>query len=133
MNSTILIQCSGVLLILLAIAHLFFPKPFHWKEELSRLSLLNRQIFLVHCFFIALVLMIFGCLCLFYTEQLLQNTPLSHAVLAGMAMFWFARLIIQLFVYDSKLWRGNRFRTVVHYLFTAFWISLVLVYTLPLL
>ena len=39
---------------------MFFPRQFRWREELARLSLLNRQIFLVHTFFIVLVVTMMG-------------------------------------------------------------------------
>lgn len=122
------IQVSGVFLLGLAAAHAVFPRLFRWKDELRGLSLLNRQMFLVHCFFIALLLAALGLLCLLYSEQLLQKTDLSRALLGGMAIFWFLRLIVQIFIYDSSLWRGNSLRTAAHVAFTSFCIFLVVVY-----
>ena len=56
------LRIAGALQILLALLHLAFPKRFQWKEELARLSPLNRQIFLVHTFFICVVLTLIGAL-----------------------------------------------------------------------
>jgi hypothetical protein len=122
------LKLAGLGLILLAFAHLAFPRRFQWREELARLSPLNRQMFQVHVFFIALVLVLFGGLSLFLTEALLLPGPLSRAVVGSFVLFWALRLYVQLFVYDRALWRGHRFNTVVHVCFTAFWAYLVGVY-----
>lgn len=127
------IRAAGALQIALAIIHAVFPKRFNWKEELARLSLLNRQMFLVHTAFIGFVLLMMGALSLFATAALLQPGPLSRLVLGGIAGFWFLRLICQWFVYDWRLWKGHAFNTFVHVLFTVFWIFLTSVYAAALI
>jgi hypothetical protein len=124
------LKIVGTLLVLLGVAHCYFPKRFGWKDELARLSLLNRQIFLVHTFFIALTLMLMGSITVVYTKALLEPTPLNRAILAGAAIFWACRLFVQFFVYDSKLWRGNVFNTWMHVLFSCFWVYLVATYSM---
>ena len=113
---------------MLALAHVTFPKRFQWKEELARLSPLNRQMFKVHVFFIVLVLVLFGALSLLLADELLSPSPLARALLGGFTLFWALRLYVQLFVYERALWRGNRLNTAVHVVFTAFWTYLVAVY-----
>ena len=115
------LKVVGLTLLLLGALHVAFPRRFRWAEELQRLSLLNRQIFLVHCFFIVLTLGLMGSLALFFTDALLEATSLARLVLAGLVVFWVARLVCQLAVYDVRLWRGNRFNTVAHVAFTALW------------
>jgi hypothetical protein len=115
------LKIVGALLILLALAHLTFAKRFNWKTETERMSLLNRQIFYVHCFFISLVLVFMGALSLFSTRLLLQPGELNKLVLIALIVFWSARLFIQFFVYDARLWKDNRFNTAMHVLFSAFW------------
>jgi hypothetical protein len=112
----------------LALAHFAFPRRFQWKEELARLSPLNRQMFQVHVLFIAVVLVLFGALSLFLADELLVPSPLSRALLGGFLLFWALRLYVQLFVYERALWRGHRLHTAVHVVFTAFWTYLVAVY-----
>lgn len=121
MNPAIHLKVAGALLLLLAAAHAFFPRRFRWREELARLSLLNRQIFLVHGFFIALTVAMMGALSLFFTDALLEPTPLARLVLGGLAAFWAVRLVVQWAVYDRRLWVGHRFNTAVHVAFTALW------------
>ena len=54
------LQIAGFLLLALGLAHVFFNGYFGWDRELEPLSLLTRRVFQVHCFFIALVLVLMG-------------------------------------------------------------------------
>src|SRR5215467_1130268 len=94
------LQIVGVLLLLLGAAHSVIPRYFGWKRELSAVSLLTRQVFMVHHFFIGLLVAMFGVLSLVYVDDLLEPTPLSRAVLTGILAFWLIRLVFQLAVYD---------------------------------
>jgi hypothetical protein len=122
------LRIAGCLLLALAAMHFFLPKRFNWSEELARLSLLNRQIFIVHTLFIVLVLTMMGALSLFFGSLLLSGSPLARVVLGALALFWIARFVVQLFVYDKSLWRGDRFNTRAHLAFTALWAYLSAVY-----
>ena len=117
----------GVLLIALSLVHMIFPRYFKWKEELQRLSLVNRQMVQVHTFFIALVLLLMGILVLVYPAALLQE-ELGRGVCFGFGIFWFARLLIQFTGYSSELWRGKHFETIVHILFAISWAYLSLIF-----
>lgn len=125
---TTCLRAAGILLIVLAAAHFTFPKRFQWADELSRLSLLNRQMFLVHVGYIVFVLVSMGVLSLVFPETLLAPSLLAKLVLAWLCVFWLSRLVVQWFVYDRKLWVGNRVNTGVHFLFTFMWCFLSLVY-----
>lgn len=127
------LRLAGAVQIALAALHLFFPRRFRWREELARLSLLNRQIFIVHTLFICLVLVLVGSLSLLAPHTLLEPSRLSKLVLGGLALFWGFRLAVQWLVYDPRLWRGDRFNTFVHFALTAVWTYLTAVYSAALL
>jgi energy-converting hydrogenase Eha subunit G len=122
------LRIAGALLLLLASAHVFFPKELGWKEDLAKLTLLNRQVFLVHTGFIMLILVLFGVLALGFTADLVAPSRLAAAVLGGLTLFWGLRLITQQFIYDRALWRGNRRNTILHILATLLWIYLTAVF-----
>jgi hypothetical protein len=124
------LKIVGVMLIVLGLSHGAYGKRFNWKTDLAKLSLLNRQIFIVHCFFISLTLVLMGGITLFYTRALLEPTTLSRAGLVAVVVFWLCRLFIQFFVYDAALWRGNRFNTRMHVGFSVVWAYVVLTYSL---
>jgi hypothetical protein len=122
------LQIAGILLLVLGLAHVFFNRYFGWDHELASLSLFTRRVFQVHCFFIALVLVLLGAGSLFYADALLEPTPLSRVVLAGIVVFWLCRLFAQFFFYDQAIWKGDRFRTRMHWAFSTLWIYLLVIY-----
>ena len=110
----------GAMFVILSMLHVGFPRYFRWKEQLHALSLINRQMVQVHTAFIALGIFLMGSLCLTSAHELL-NDPLGHRICIGLGVFWAMRLVVQLFVYSTDLWRGKAFETTVHILFTLLW------------
>lgn len=124
------LRLVGLSMLVLASLHAIFPKRFDWRRELARLSLLNRQIFIVHTLFIVLLLVLIGSLCLFASGALLERSQLAPLVAGGLAVFWGLRLLVQLFGYDSKLWRGRMLETIAHIGFVFLWGYYTTVYLL---
>lgn len=127
------LRLIGLSQIVLALIHLSFEKRFGWKQDLVSLSLLNRQLFLVHTFFVAYTVFLIGCLCLFGAKALLAPSPLGTWVTGGLFVFWLARLYCQFWVYDTKLWMGHGFNTVVHILSGFLWMWYSITYGLMFL
>ncbi|MET4084083.1 ABC-type bacteriocin/lantibiotic exporter with double-glycine peptidase domain [Pedobacter sp. UYP30] len=121
------LKIIGVLLILLALIHVVFPKFFNWKVELKSLSLVNRQMMTVHTFFIALIVFLMGLLCLTSASELIQ-TNLGKKIALGLGLFWGIRLFIQFFGYSEDLWKGKTFETIMHIVFSLLWIYLSVVF-----
>lgn len=115
------IKITGYLLLLLACIHAFFPKYFNWGKELKQLSLINNQMMRTHTFFIALTVGLMGLLCISSALEL-TTTSLGKKITLGLGMFWMIRLLFQVFVYSTKLWKGKTFETYVHILFVLLWI-----------
>ena len=116
-------------MILLAFVHFLFPKRFNWKDELSGLSLINKQLMYVHTFFIALVVLLMGVFCIYSTNDIVHTT-LGKQLSFGLFVFWLVRLVFQFFVYSSQLWKGKRFETWVHVAFSALWVYFTAVFFL---
>lgn len=114
------LKIIGLALIALSLVHVIFPRYFDWRRELSALSLINRQMMVVHTFFIALTVMLMGLLCFFSASDLL-NTRLGKHICLGLGIFWGIRVLVQFFGYSPKLWRGRAFETMVHVFFSMFW------------
>ena len=112
---------------LLALIHVGFPRYFKWKEELSKLSLINKQMMEVHTFFLALTVFLMGLLCVLSTQDLI-HTDLGKTISLGFSIFWLIRLYFQFFVYSSELWKGNKLETSIHILFSFFWAYLSLIF-----
>lgn len=126
------LKLIGILLILLALLHFFFPRYFNWRQELSSLTLINRQLMYVHSFFIAFVIFLMGLLCVTSATELL-STSFGKRICLGLAIFWLARLAVQFFGYSSKTWKGKSLETTIHVLFSIVWVYLVIVFILAYL
>jgi hypothetical protein len=127
------LRLVGVLMLVLAALNVYLPRYFNWRTELASLSLINRQIMRVHAGFICVLLVMFAGLALLCTRDLLEPTRLARTLLVALAAFWFLRLLTQWFVYDRSLWRGRRFETIVHLVFTAVWTYFAGTFTCALL
>ena len=121
------LEVTGALLVLLALLHAGFGWYFDWRREFASVSLLNRQMMHVHTFFVAFTVGLMGLLCLTSAVELI-GTPLGRWVSLGLGVFWLARLLIQFFGYSASLWRGKRFETIVHVLFSLFWAYLTVLF-----
>ncbi len=121
------LQIIGLLLVALAFSHAIFSKYFNWKKDLSSLSLINRQMMTIHTFFIALMVLLMGILCLSYPTDLIE-TRLGKIICFGFGIFWAVRLLVQFFWYSSTLWKGKKFETIVHVLFSLLWVYLSTVF-----
>ncbi len=121
------IRILGGLLIVLALLHLIFPTYFNWKKDLKSLSLSNRQMMIVHTFFIALIVFLMGLLFVYAAPDIV-NSQLGKTMSLGIAIFWTCRLVIQFFGYSSELWRNKVFETYAHVGFSFLWIYLSVVF-----
>lgn len=121
------LKIIGCLLITLALVHIIFPKYFHWDRELSSLSVINRQMMKVHTFFIALTVFLMGVLCWAGSTELVE-TNFGKKISLGLGIFWIIRLVIQFFGYSATLWKGKRFETAVHIVFSLLWTYLSVIF-----
>lgn len=126
------LKIAGILLLILAMIHPFFPAYFNWKKDLSPLSVINRQMMYIHLLFIALVIFLMGLLCLTSSNELL-TTAFGKRISLGLAVFWTSRLVIQFIGYSSKNWKGKPFETGMHVLFSLLWVYLSTVFILAYL
>jgi hypothetical protein len=122
------LRVVGIAMAVLVAINVYVPRRFHWREEMTRVSLVNRQIFTAHAVFLALTLALTSALLIGYADALVQPSPLSRAILLGLTIFWTARMVMQWGFYSPDLWRGNRFNTFCHYLFSALWVYMSTVF-----
>ena len=123
------LKIIGSCLIVLSLVHAIFPRQFNWKQELSSLSIVNREMMYVHTFFIAFTLFLLGLLCITSSTDLVSST-LGKIVSLGMGIFFLLRLLFQFFGYSSKTWKGKRFETTVHVVFSIFWTYITAIFIL---
>jgi hypothetical protein len=69
-----------------------------------------------------LTLALLSALFLTSSEALLEPSRLSRAMLIGLTIVWTVRMLMQWCFYSPNVWRGDRFYTVMHWVFSAVWI-----------
>jgi hypothetical protein len=126
---TTLLRIAGIGLIALALLHFPMATKLGWREDAARLSPMNASVFHVHTFFVCLVLVMMGLPCVIQPEVFLVPSKAGAWVTWSIALFWALRLYCQFFVYRADLWRGKRMETTMHWIFTAIWSSLTVLFT----
>jgi hypothetical protein len=123
------LKIVGFILVVLAFVHVVFPRYFAWKEQLKSLTLINKQLMYVHTFFIAVTTLLMGVLCILCSNDLV-TTFFGQKIAFGLALFWGMRLFFQFFVYSKDLWKGKRFETWVHIIFSILWFYITFVFAI---
>jgi len=121
------LKIAGSLLIVLSLLHITLPRYFNWKNELSRLNQMNRQMMYVHTFFIALIVLLMGLLCVTSSRELIETT-IGNRLALGLGIFWSFRLFVQFFGYSSSNWKGKTFETIIHIILSIFWAYLCVLF-----
>jgi len=104
---------AGAVQVAIIAANFNLPKKLSCRENLARVSPMIREVFIVHWFYIVLVLGIFASLCFWFAPELAGATRLGRYLSAVIAVFWLLRVPIQLFFYDPELRKQNRFGDVI--------------------
>ena len=120
----LLIKLGGVYNIALVIFHLLFWRLFDWKNDLRKLSFLNRAIMQVLNLSLSFAFIIFSYISLVHTNELL-STALGHSLLILMLLFWVARSIEQIVFFKLKHWSSIAF--------LAFFLAGAALYAIPAL
>ena len=107
------IWVAGSVHLLLFISGFFLPRKLQFQENLSRVAPIIRQIFVVHSVYISTLLLFLGILCLLFAPELAGGSMLGKFFSGYLAVFWGARILIQLFYYDPELKKENPFANVV--------------------
>ncbi len=102
------LRVAGGTHLAIAAANLVLPRKLRYRENLSRVSPIVRQIFVVHSIYVVLVVLFFGALCFFFARELAGAARLPRVLSAAMALFWLVRVPVQLLYYDAELRKQNR-------------------------
>lgn len=119
-----LIQFGGIYCLILALFHLSFRTIFRWNVDLRTLSSLNRAVVPVLNLSLTFVFFIFAWLSLVHTDELL-DTPLGHALLALISLFWLFRAMQQIIFFGLSHW--------LSWAFLFYFLGGALIYATPLL
>ena len=103
-----LLWLAGFVQLAIASANVFLPAKLNYKENLSRVSPIIRQIFVVHSVYIVGVVLLFAVLTFAFAGELASGHGLGRFLAVSIAVFWLFRAPVQLLYYDATLRRENR-------------------------
>ena len=110
------LRIVAVAQIALAVLSLNLPRILKWQPDIDRMSLLVREVFEIHSWFIALTLVIWGVLTWrFAPDMALAPYEMARWLSAMIGVFWGVRCILQWTHYSASHWRGIPSRTVIHW------------------
>ena len=102
-----------------AVLNLRLDRLLNWEAELNGLSELLKEVFHVHKWFISITLAIFGVITLrFAGDMAAGDYEMVRWFAGGVGLFWGIRTVIQWIYYSPSHWKGDRGRTVVHWVLT---------------
>ena len=116
---------AGFVQVAIACANLLPPAKLNYRENLSRVSPIIRQIFVVHSVYLVGVLLLFAAVTFGFAGELASRRGLGRFLAAAIAVFWLARTPVQLLYYDAALRRENRWGDIA---FTAAALFLAVTY-----
>ena len=126
----VLIQLSGWCQIILILGSLGIPTVLGWKEKLTPLSTLIRQMFWVYSLYIWCTNLSFGLLSAFGAPYLLDGTPLATCVTGFIFGYWLLRMIVQWTYFDISEIPQTPFNVAAKWLLELLFLGLMLVYGL---
>ena len=104
------LQLAGVGQVTLALASTTFPLLLGWRRDLARLRPMLRRMFWIYAGYILGCNLAFGLLSSLGARWLVDGSPLAAAVTGFIAVYWLARVSLQLTFDRADMPRGLRYR-----------------------
>jgi hypothetical protein len=116
-NLELLLRLAALAQLGVALLNLFLVRIMKWRSELDTVPLLIREVFQIHIYFISITLAIFGALTWRFAGEIATAAhPICVWLALGIGAFWAVRSVMQWSHYSTVHWRGDRLRTVIHWM-----------------
>ena len=116
--------------IILIVGSLGIPKVLGWKEKLSDMSILLRQMFWVYSFYIWCTNLCFGLLSALAPQLLLDRSPLATCVSGFILGYWLVRMVVQWLYFDISEIPMTTFNNIARWVLEILFMALTVVYGL---
>lgn len=123
-----LFQLAGLAHFSILIASALTPGALDWKRHLAALPPFLRTLFWVYGAFIVLTVASLGTLTLVHADAMAAGEPVARSLCAFIAIFWLARLGVQLFVFDARPFLTTWFYKVGYHALTVAFTAFVVIY-----
>ena len=116
-NLELFLRLAALAQLGVAILNLFLIKIMKWERDLASAPLLIREVFQIHIYFISITLALFGALTWRFSGDIVHAAhPLCIWLAIGIGIFWAVRSLMQWSHYSAVHWRGDRLRTLIHWM-----------------
>lgn len=130
----LLLRTTAAGQLIIAILATQMPRLLRWQEDIARMSLLVREVFLIHKFFLSYTLILFAVLTWRFAPDIAAgHNPLAAWLCAAIALFWGIRTVFQWTFYSREHWRGKPRETAIHWTLTIVYASWSSIYTISAL
>lgn len=126
----LLFRLGGCVHLCILIASAMVPFGLDWKKNLAGLHPFLRRLYWVYGVFIVLSIVSFGVISLLCAKELASGTLLARAFCAYVAVFWFARLMVQCFVFDATEFLTTWWLRAGYHLLTVIFTTLPIPYAM---
>lgn len=110
------------------IASFQVPGRLDWKHDLAQLKPFNRKLLWVQASFTVLTIIAFGVLVLTLHGELLSGDRAAMGLAMFIAVYWSARVLVDIFYFSHSDWPRGRVFVVGHVLLTSLFTSLVAIF-----
>ena len=118
---------AGVAQFGVLVASALVPFRLNWRKELSSLSRLHRQMYLVYGGYVVMSIVAFALLSIFNARELASGSGLARGVCGYIAVFWGVRVVLQ-GVFDVKEHLTAWWLKAGYFILTVLFASFTLVY-----
>jgi hypothetical protein len=125
-----LLVLAGVGQLALALGSLAIPGVLRWREETARLSPLTRQVFWTYAAYIWTSHVAFGLVSILLPQALLGSGPLAPWVTGFIALWWAARLVLQLLCFDRSARPPGALYAVAEAALTTAFVAFTVLYSI---
>lgn len=123
-----LLLLAGAGHFMLLAASALTPLVLDWRGRLEALPILLRQLFWVYGVFIVLTIIGLGTMTLLHARDMAVGEPAARSLAVFATVFWGLRLVVQLFVFDTRPYLTNRWLRLGDHVLTAAFVFFTLVY-----
>lgn len=117
MKLELLLRLAALAQLGVVFLNLFLIRIMNWRPDLDAMPLLLREVFRIHVYFISITLAIFGAVTWQFAGDIANAAhPICVWLAIGIGVFWAIRSVMQWTHYSAVHWRGDRLRTVIHWM-----------------
>lgn len=122
-----LLFAAGVTQLGVLVASAIVPFRLNWRDELSSLSRLHRQMYWVYGGYVVMSIVAFAFLSILNARELAERSGLARGVCCYIAVFWGVRVVLQ-GVFDVKEHLSAWWLKAGYFVLTVLFATLTVVY-----